>query len=184
MNKFVPIPLLMTVWSLPVAVAYPADAPDNTVRIAAIWVFEPAVVPKTRTGDVATVPPRKTLDLRPPDLRSVQVQNPQQGAISADSDDAVAVTIVAPQLLPENSDTHLSLVGLGSLYWAARHPTQAWRVLLPIQPDDGSDASADIRRLPVSGMRFVGPAQSLQESRMRQLDVSELTAVTVQTSTR
>jgi hypothetical protein len=121
-SKFIPIPLLMTVWSLPVAVAYPADAPDN-------------------------VPPRRTLDLRPPDLRSLHVQDLQQVAISADSDDAVTVAIAAAQLLPENSGTHLSLTGLGSLYWAAHHPTQAWRVLLPIQPDAGSDASADNQTL-------------------------------------
>jgi len=143
MNKFIPIPLLMTVWSLPVAVAYPADASDNTVRIAAILALEPAVAPKTRTRDVATVPPRRALDLRPPDLRSLHVQNLQQVATSADSDDAVVVAIVAAQLLPENSGMRLFATGLGSLYWAARHPTQAWRVLLPILPDTGSDASAD-----------------------------------------
>jgi hypothetical protein len=135
MNKFIPIPLLMTVWSLPVAVACPADAPDNTVRIAAIWALEPAVVPKTRTRDVATAPPRRTLDLRPPDLRSLHVQNLQQVAISVDSD-AVAVDIVAAQLLPEERpDTQPSLGGIASLLWAVRHPAQAWRVFLPAQLD-------------------------------------------------
>jgi hypothetical protein len=47
----------------------------------------------------------------------------------------------------ESSDWHLSLVGIGSLYWAARHPQHAWRVLMPIQPDDGSDVSADLKTI-------------------------------------
>jgi len=47
----------------------------------------------------------------------------------------------------ESSDLHLSLVGIGSLYWAAHHPKHAWRVLLPIQPDDGSEVSADLKTI-------------------------------------
>jgi len=37
----------------------------------------------------------------------------------------------APLLLEEEPDTHRSVAGIASLYWAARHPTQAWRVFLP-----------------------------------------------------
>ena len=47
----------------------------------------------------------------------------------------------------ESSDWHLSLVGIGSLYWAAHHPKHALRVLLPIQPDDGSEVSADLKTI-------------------------------------
>ena len=46
----------------------------------------------------------------------------------------------APLLLEEEPDTHRSVAGIASLYWAARHPTQAWRVFLPVQLD-GYDAS-------------------------------------------
>jgi hypothetical protein len=39
-------------------------------------------------------------------------------------------------LLPEeNSDTQVPPAGIGSLYWAARHPSQAWRVVLPVMPN-------------------------------------------------
>ena len=58
----------------------------------------------------------------------------------AHSDDTSAVR-------KENSDWHLSLVGIGSLYWAAHHPKHAWRVLLPMQPDDGSGVSADLKTI-------------------------------------
>ena len=70
------------------------------------------------------------LDLRAPDLPSRQ--------------ETEAVTIAGAPLLPEQkADTRPSLGGIASLYWAARHPTQAWRVFLPIQLD-GNDTAADI----------------------------------------
>ena len=47
----------------------------------------------------------------------------------------------------ESSDWHLSLLGIGSLYWAAHHPKHALRVLLPIQPDDGSEVSSDLKTI-------------------------------------
>ena len=84
------------------------------------------------------------LDLRAPDLRSLHVQSLRQVVTSADSDETEAVTIAGVPLLPEQkADTHPSLGGIASLYWAARHPAQAWRVFLPIQLD-GDESSADI----------------------------------------
>jgi hypothetical protein len=72
------------------------------------------------------------LDLRAPDLRALHV------------DETEAVTIAGAPLLPEQkADTHPSVGGIASLYWAARHPTQAWRVFLPIQLD-GNVTAADI----------------------------------------
>jgi hypothetical protein len=76
------------------------------------------------------------LDLRAPDLRSLDVQSLRQVVRSADSDETEAITIAGAPLLPEQkADTHPSTGGIASLYWAARHPTQAWRVFLPIQLD-------------------------------------------------
>ena len=65
---------------------------------------------------------RTTLDLRPP-------------IDTSESDAAEAVTIAAaPLVLEEKPDAQPSLGGFASVYWAARHPAQAWRVFLPIQP--------------------------------------------------
>ena len=119
MNRLVPALQRIALAFLPLAVGYPAEA-------------------------VATVPPRTTLDLRPPELRSLHLQNLQEFVTSADSAEAEPVTIVAVPLQPqEKPDTHPSLGAVASLYWAARHPAQAWRVFLPIQLD-GDDTSADI----------------------------------------
>jgi len=130
-NRFIPTLLRIALSSMHVTLGYAADALGDTQGIAVV-------------SAIATVPPRRTLDLRPPDLRSLHVQNLQQLGTSADSDEAEAVTIAAaPLLLEEEPDTHLSVAGIASLYWAARHPTQAWRVFLPVQLDEYA-ASADI----------------------------------------
>jgi len=111
-KKFIPALLRIALSSLHVAVGSPADALDGTKGSAVASASERAI---------ATVPPRRALDLRPPDLRSLHVQDLQE-----------AVTIAAaPLLLEEEPDTHLSVAGIASLCWAARHPTQAWRVFLP-----------------------------------------------------
>lgn len=148
MIKFIPALLLIHVCSLPVGAAHAADASDGAVRIAAISALNPTPLQKTLTRAVATDLESREASLGAPEayLRSIQLQNQQQLTTSADSDETQAVAVVATPLLPEErSDTHLSPTGIGSLYWAARHPTQAWRVLLPIQSGDGSGASANVR---------------------------------------
>lgn len=41
------------------------------------------------------------------------------------------------------SSVRMSRAGLGSLYWAVQHPTQAWRIVLPIRPDSSARLYAD-----------------------------------------
>ena len=124
MNKIMPTLLLIPVCSLSTGIAYSADAPHDMVRIAAI----------------------STLDLRPPDLRSIQALLPTEATPPADAGEPqVVAVVVTPSPPEETSNTHLSRTGLGSLYSAVRHPSQAWRVLLPIVSGDGSAASEDLR---------------------------------------
>ena len=56
-------------------------------------------------------------------VQSIRVDSPQ--VLSA------ADALEAPPDA-ESAGTELSEPGLGALYWAAQHPRQAWRVLLPI----------------------------------------------------
>jgi hypothetical protein len=150
-TKFTSTLLLIPVCLLPVSMAYSADAPDGTIRVAAISALAPVAVPKIATHQdappgKAAPPARVPLDLRAPDLRGVQWQDLLRAMPPSDSDEAQAVAVVAASLPPkESSNTYLSLAGIGSLYWAARHPSQAWRVLLPMEPGDDSDAYADVR---------------------------------------
>jgi hypothetical protein len=172
--------LLIPICSLPVGVAYSADAPDADVklRIAAISVLPLTALPKTPTravaGDIesrpstvgaavphvaaryapishqnatATASARGGLDLRPPDLRSLpRIDSLLPGSIPADSDEPQAAAVVTAALpVDETSNTNLSPDGIGSLYWATRHPTQAWRILTPRQAGDEFGAYMGIR---------------------------------------
>jgi hypothetical protein len=110
--------LLLAVCSQSIGAAYSKDAPTGTVG----------------------------LDLGPPDLRSFQVQLPPEATFPADADEMLDVAIVSALPTPEeSSNTHLPRSGIGAIYWAARHPAQAWRVLLPSVPGDGTAAFEDIR---------------------------------------
>ena len=55
-------------------------------------------------------------------------------SVRVDSPETPTATVVITPAPGEESRVHLSRAGVGSLYWAAHHPTEAWRVLLPIQP--------------------------------------------------
>jgi hypothetical protein len=78
--------------------------------------------------------PLKPLDLRPPGLQSILLTDSSQAITPIDAEDTSAFVIVgAPQLQEMQSHTHVPQTGIGSLYWALRHPTRAWRILLPAQ---------------------------------------------------
>ena len=49
------------------------------------------------------------------------------------ADSQVAAASAAPISTGELLGMHVSSEGIGSLYWAAQHPAQAWRVLLPVR---------------------------------------------------
>jgi hypothetical protein len=66
-------------------------------------------------------------------------------SVHVDSGETEAVSLVtAPSAAEEKSSVHLSHAGIGSLYWAAHNPAQAWRVMLPVQPGDAGGAYAHI----------------------------------------
>ncbi len=78
--------------------------------------------------------PLKSLDLRPPNLQSILLSDSSQAITPIGAEDTSGLVIVgAPQLQEMQSHTHVPQTGVGSLYWALRHPTRAWRILLPAQ---------------------------------------------------
>jgi hypothetical protein len=84
-------------------------------------------------------PPLKSLDLHPPSLQRILLTDSSQAIASQaitpiEAEDAPALVIVgAPQLQAMDSHIHVPQAGIASLYWAVRHPTRAWRILLPVQ---------------------------------------------------
>ena len=62
-------------------------------------------------------------------------------SVRVDPEDTQAVSVVTARVpREEHSHLHVSRAGIGSLYWAARNPAQAWRVLFPVQPGDADSA--------------------------------------------
>ena len=84
----------------------------------------------------AEAPPTNvTLDLRMPELQSVSPADPI--TVPEESQDPEDISVVGVSLPDGTSDLEISRAGLGSLYWAARRPAaRAWRVMLPITPDE------------------------------------------------
>jgi hypothetical protein len=72
-----------------------------------------------------------TLDLRTPDLQSIPRLD--QITAPAGSQEPKDIPVIgAPLPAERGSDLHVSGTGIGSLYWAFRHPAKAWEVVLPI----------------------------------------------------
>jgi hypothetical protein len=131
-KHFISTLLLIPICSLPVGTAYSADATRN----AAI----------SRHDATMTTPVRGLLDLRPPDMRNTPWMDSVLASVPADSDEPqAAAVVIAVAPLEETANTNLSIGGIGSLYWAARHPTRAWTMLLPTSAGDEFGAYADIR---------------------------------------
>jgi hypothetical protein len=54
-------------------------------------------------------------------------------SVRIDPDETPTASVVVAPPQEETSGVHVPSTGLGSLYWAARHPRKAWKVLLPIR---------------------------------------------------
>jgi hypothetical protein len=67
-------------------------------------------------------------------------------SVHVDSDELQTMSLVtAPAAAEEKSSIHFSHAGIASLfYWAAHNPSQAWRVMVPVEPDDAGGAYAHI----------------------------------------
>jgi len=168
--------LLLTVVQSFSGVALSKDALNGKARLAAISVIGRVTRPKTSRRAASANPqsppsglgaviseqdgsPRKAatlargpLDLRLPDLRSIQSSLTSQPARAPDSDYMLHVAFVdtsacvgMPARREESSSIQMARTGFESIYLAARHPAQAWRVLLPIVPHDGFAVSEDTR---------------------------------------
>ena len=48
-----------------------------------------------------------------------------------------SISVKAPRAVSgDNSGVHISKTGLGALYQALSHPSGAWKIVLPVQPDE------------------------------------------------
>ncbi len=87
-------------------------------------------------GAHAATPTARNLDLTPPNFFSAQWQTRLQGATLEDATDIPAEPVVVTPALKDKWNTHFSTLGIGSIFWAAFHPTQAYTIVMPLEQDD------------------------------------------------
>jgi hypothetical protein len=133
---------------LPVSLGHSAESLGDGQGVAPVSASDGVVISAISViamHAVASGAPQRALDLRLPDSQSLNIQDQQQPVTSSESDEVNATTVVGTRLLlDQRADTQPSLAGIGSLYWAVRHPTQAWRVFLPILLD-GDETDSENR---------------------------------------
>ncbi len=56
-------------------------------------------------------------------------------SVYAEPDETNTVSVAAERAPPKESPrVSVSAYGFGALYWAALHPSQSWRIVLPVEP--------------------------------------------------
>jgi hypothetical protein len=75
---------------------------------------------------------RQTLNLTPPDIRTVIPAEELQEPLPTPDQEAIAEEQETVEVKTEN-ETPVVLGGFASLWWALNHPSQAWRIFTPIE---------------------------------------------------
>jgi len=89
-------------------------------------------------------PPVRRLDLRLPAQASVLTLGSTETGSPAEGESLEAVSVVVSPTFPvTEADVPDAATGLDALYWAARHPAAAWRVLLPVVPTDEAGSRSE-----------------------------------------
>jgi hypothetical protein len=124
---------------------------DTAIDVDAAWnvtLRYRAIASRSYNADPRShvEPARHTFDLRPATRRNVDLLNESAPRPAKHLEERQEGALVAEAVLPASrSESRLSLAGIGSLFWAVRNPVQGWRVILPIQPDSGSDPSSEVK---------------------------------------
>ena len=140
---------------LPAALAIPllalagvAHSGPDQIPVHPAAISAPATKARTAEAQPVSRPVSKkqveALDLGAPNFLSPRWQERLQGPTIDHSLDYMPMefVVVTPGL--EGSNTRVAPVGIGSVYWAATHPAQAWRVLMPVQEGDEFDTDREV----------------------------------------
>ena len=133
--------------AMAVAMAWPVMADDVAAKAAA---SKPAPGKPLATGDKSPVtspndkspvkPPKGGLDLRIPDVTELYTPEQIQAILSSTSGDEYEEVEVRGARIPATPEVWS---GLGAPVWGLLNPTQVWRIIAPIPPDQIH--AADVR---------------------------------------
>lgn len=148
MKKPLPAALAIPLLALAAAsYAGPDQAPAQTAPVSTApapgHVTEPAKTAQAVPSS-ARKPDRPVLDLRPPNFASSEWQQRLQGPTIDHSLDYAQMESVVVTPAAETPNLTVAPAGLGSLYWALRHPVQSWRILTPVQEGDEFNTDTEI----------------------------------------
>jgi hypothetical protein len=85
--------------------------------------------------DAAADPPPKRLDLRAPDISKLYTHRQLERLIARMEADFIEKIEVEGARIPPPQFTPRVWPGIFAPFWALANPTQAWRILAPIPPD-------------------------------------------------
>jgi len=81
-------------------------------------------------------PLAKSLDLRPPDIGKLYTDEQLEAMLEKlEAEHIERVEVEGARVPPPPSATPEIWAGIGAPFWALFHPTQAWRILAPLAPD-------------------------------------------------
>jgi hypothetical protein len=83
----------------------------------------------------AAQPPAKPLDLRAPDITKLYTPRQLDRLIAKMDSDNIEEIEVEGARVPAPTFTPRVWAGIAAPFWALFHPTQAWRILAPLPPD-------------------------------------------------
>jgi len=86
-------------------------------------------------ADEAAAPPPKPLDLRAPDVTKLYTQRQLDRLIAKMEADFIERIEVEGARIPAPEFTPRVWPGIAAPLWALFNPTQAWRIIAPIPPD-------------------------------------------------
>jgi hypothetical protein len=87
-----------------------------------------------------TPPPAKPLDLRPPDVTKLYTPRQLERLIAKmESDNIEEIEVEGARVPPPTFTPNVPLGTFAATFWALFHPTQAWRIILPVPPDQAKD---------------------------------------------
>jgi hypothetical protein len=99
--------------------------------IPAAWAADSTTTLNVPVRNSSTPPTPKVLYLKAPDIHSVMTSDQIAAAIPNPDE----TEIIEPETVQVHSEAPPPYVpgGFAALYWAAIHPTDAWRIVVPVQ---------------------------------------------------
>lgn len=104
------------------------------------FAAEPAAAPAaTPTGASKSAPPRKPLDLRPPNITHLFTSEQLNKILAASLRDDIEEVQVQGERDRMPTDTPNVWPGIAAPIWALLNPSQSWRIFAPLPPDQTRD---------------------------------------------